>query len=243
MIPVRDVRPRLHLPVLTFGLIALLALVAAGQLLRGQGAWVAQLAFSPARLSAALRGEASLSQALLAVPVSVALHLSWVQLAGDLLYLYVFGDHLEDRFGGLRYALFLVGAVLASAGAQYVFAPDPAAVVVGASGVIAALLGAYLSLWPRQRILSLFPVLFFLTLLEVPAGLFVPIFGLQHLAYMYLPIDGLGYTLPWPSLLGGLGYGLGVGLSIRLLTGTRARPPRPRLSSLPGRPTPLPDED
>lgn len=238
MIPAADIRPRLHLPVVTLALVAALIAAAVAQFLWGRGLWVPRYSFS-----AALLGQEPASELLRAAAVSPLLHVSWPQLVGDVVYLYVFGTHLEDRFGRLRYLAFLFGGLLASDAAQLVFAAGSPVWVLGLSGVLTALLGAYAGLWPTQRILTVFPVLFFLTFIEVPALVFVFVFGAQQLLYPYLPIHELPFVVPWPALFGGLIYGLSIGLGLSLAKLLRRRPPRPRLSSLPGRAPLSEDED
>lgn len=98
----------------------------------------------------------------LSVLTAMFLHGSWLHLLGNMLFLFVFGNNVEDRLGRLRYLLFylLCGYV-----ATYAFAaasPDSTTTLVGASGAIAGVLGAYLVLYPRVRVISLIPFLLFL---------------------------------------------------------------------------------
>lgn len=101
------------------------------------------------------------------------LHGGWFHIAGNMLFLWVFGDNVEDRFGGLKYLLFyaLVGA---GANLAHVYAnPLSHIPTVGASGAVAGVLGAYFLMFPRSRVLCLVPLGFFLSLMEVPAFVFL----------------------------------------------------------------------
>lgn len=109
------------------------------------------------------------------VPVftSMFLHVGWVHFLGNMLYLWVFGDNVEDRMGRGRFILFYLGTGVAAALAQMFVNPTSPVPMVGASGAIAGVLGAYLRLFPRSRVLALVPVFFFLQVMQVPAALFL----------------------------------------------------------------------
>jgi membrane associated rhomboid family serine protease len=106
----------------------------------------------------------------LSAVTSQFLHGSWLHLLGNMLFLWIFGNNIEDRFGKLRYLLFYVGCgVVAAYG--FAFAnPQSREVLIGASGAIAGVLGAYITLFPRARVWSLVPFLFFIPL-RLPAWL------------------------------------------------------------------------
>jgi len=118
-------------------------------------------------------------QPFLSVFTAMFLHGSWLHLLGNLLFLFVFGNNVEDRLGRLRYLLWYLGWGVV---ATYGFAltqPGETSVVVGASGAIAGVLGAYLMLFPRARVISLVPFLFFLPV-PLPAWIVLGVwFGLQ----------------------------------------------------------------
>lgn len=100
----------------------------------------------------------------------IFLHASWLHLIGNMMALWVFGDNIEDSLGHWRYPVFFLLCGMAGAGAEAVFTDDPAVPVIGASGAIAGVMGAYLLLHPRARVLVL--VAFKVPML-VPAGVFV----------------------------------------------------------------------
>lgn len=118
---------------------------------------------------------------LLSALTAMFLHGGWLHLLGNLLFLFVFGNNVEDRLGRLKYLLCYLGWGIA---ATYLFAltvPSSTGVVVGASGAIAGVLGAYLVLFPKARVISLVPFLFFLPV-PLPAWVVLGVwFGLQAL--------------------------------------------------------------
>lgn len=137
------------------------------------------------------------------------IHGNLVHLLGNMLYLWVFGDNVEDRLGSIRYLLFYL-ATGAAATLVYI-ATDAASTIplIGASGAIAGVLGAYFVSFPRSRVLALVPLFFFLHLVEVPAILFLLFWLVLQL------INGLGTLSPgsadvvaWWAHVGGFAAGI-----------------------------------
>jgi rhomboid family protein len=119
---------------------------------------------------------------VLSAVTSLFLHGSWLHLLGNMLFLWVFGNNIEDRFGRLRYLLFYLGCGVV---AMYGFAlahPHSPEVLVGASGAIAGVLGSYLILYPRARVWSLVPLLLFIPL-RLPAWLVLGLWFLLQWIY------------------------------------------------------------
>jgi len=183
--------------------------------------------FVPTRLSAVLSGDADESLAALrSLLTSMFLHGGWLHIIGNLLYLRVFGDNVEDRLGPLGYLLFYLGAGMVGALAQYAVAPSSGVPMVGASGAIAGVLGAYLVLFPSARIVTLFPVFIFLTFIEVPAVVFLGLWAVQQYLYgVWALEDGLGTAggVAWFAHLGGFAVGLLIGFATRLRRRRRRR--------------------
>jgi membrane associated rhomboid family serine protease len=126
------------------------------------------------------------------------LHGSWLHIIGNMWFLWVFGDNVEDRLGKFKYLLFYVLSGLGAAVIQSLVSFLTGAVhvpMVGASGAISGVLGAYLYLFPHARILALVPVFFFLTLMELPAVFFIGMWVFIQI------INGL-ITLPFASMGG-----------------------------------------
>lgn len=101
------------------------------------------------------------------------LHGGWMHLIGNMLYLYIFGDNVEDRFGHSNYLLFYLSCGVAAALAQIFFHPYSKIPMIGASGAIAGVLGAYFLFYPRARVLTLIPLGIFSRIIEIPAFLFL----------------------------------------------------------------------
>jgi membrane associated rhomboid family serine protease len=156
---------------------------------------------------------------------SLFVHGGWLHVLGNMLFLWVFGNNVEDRFGPVRYLLFYL---LVGVAATYGFAftrPDSTEPLVGASGAIAGVLGAYLILYPRARVLSLVPFLFFLPL-RLPAWI---VLGLWFvLQAVYAEGAGMSGGGAVAYLVHVIGFALGV-VYVAVL-GQRLRPPPARPS-------------
>ncbi len=117
-----------------------------------------------------------LAHPLLAWPTiftSMFLHGNWLHIGSNMLFLWVFGDNIEDSLGRFRFVTFYFLCGLAAAIAQVMSAPLSTVPMVGASGAVAGVLGAYLLLFPRNRVLTLIPIFIFFTTVEVPAWLII----------------------------------------------------------------------
>jgi membrane associated rhomboid family serine protease len=104
---------------------------------------------------------------------SMFLHGGWLHIIGNMWFLWIFGDNVEDVLGHLQYLLFYLLCGLAAAATQILTSPDSAVPTIGASGAIAGVMGAYIVKFPHSRILTLVFILIFFTTVEVPAALFL----------------------------------------------------------------------
>jgi membrane associated rhomboid family serine protease len=186
MIPLRDDNPTTLRPVITVGLIVLCVLAFLWQLslgARGEQAILA-LGVVPAvlfGLSAPLTDAAA--PALLTIGTSMFLHGGWMHLIGNMLYLWIFGNNVEDAMGHTRFVLFYLVCGAAAVFAQALPAPQSTIPMIGASGAISGVLGAYLLLYPHARVLVLIPLGAFTQLVYLPAMLVLGLwFGLQLLS-------------------------------------------------------------
>jgi membrane associated rhomboid family serine protease len=109
------------------------------------------------------------------------LHAGWLHLIGNLLSLWIFGDNVEDRMGHGRYLIFYLLTGLVANLAQTTANPGSPVPLVGASGAIAGVMGAYIVLFPRSRVLVLIPIIIFFDIIEVPAIVFLGFWFLLQL--------------------------------------------------------------
>jgi membrane associated rhomboid family serine protease len=162
MIPLRDVIPSRTKPGVTVTLIALNVLIylfQVGLTEQVQEAFIYAFAVVPAYFSFG------------SVFTSMFVHAGFAHLAGNMLFLWIFGDNVEDRMGHVRYLFFYLACGVVAAMSQVVLDPDSLVPMVGASGAIAGVMGAYLVLYPHSRVLMLFPFPVFL--FELPAVAFL----------------------------------------------------------------------
>jgi membrane associated rhomboid family serine protease len=159
---------------------------------------------------------------------SMFLHAGWLHLGGNMLFLWIFGNNVEDRLGRIAYlGFYLVGGLAASA-LQIILGPSSVVPNVGASGAIAAVLGAYIVMFPRARVLTL---VFFISPVELPAAV---VLGSWFVLQLFSGVGGIGDNVNagvayWAHVGG---FAAGVGITFALFRGRRrhglGRPPPPR---------------
>jgi len=137
------------------------------------------------------------------------LHGGWFHILSNLWVLYIFGDNVEARMGGMRYLIFYLLSGVAAGLLQTYILPTSQIPMIGASGAIAGVLGAYLVLFPRSRIASLVPILFIFTIIEIPASLFLLFWFASQLYSGWFAIQGGGASgIAWWAHIGGFIFGL-----------------------------------
>ncbi len=213
MIPLRDVNPSRTIPVVNYSLIALNAAVFFFELSlggRGVNGLVASFGLVPARLTDALAVRDIGLVTILPAFTSMFLHGGWMHIIGNMLFLWVFGDNVEDRFGHLRYGIFYIISGLSAAFLQVWMNPDSTVPMIGASGAIAGVLGAYVVMFPRAKVVTLIPIIFFFPIVEIPAFLFLGIWFLMQMisGYFSLGLGGDAGGVAWWAHIGGFGAGL-----------------------------------
>jgi membrane associated rhomboid family serine protease len=167
---------------------------------------------------ARLLGNAPLAPRELLTPVTAMfLHAGWFHLLGNLLYLYIFGDNVEDTLGHAAYLLFYLCCGVASFAFQLLFHPGSEVPNIGASGAIAGVLGAYFVLFPRARVVTLLPLFVIFTVVEIPALAFL---GLWFLLQFVSGAAALGRSsaaggVAWWAHVGGFVVGMLLLLAIR----------------------------
>ena len=153
--------------------------------------------------------------AWLTILTCIFLHGGWMHFLGNMWFLWIFGDNVEDRFGHLGFAAFYLGTGALASLSHLGLYPDSVIPTIGASGAIAGVMGAYFVLYPRARVLTLVPIFFFLEFFVLPAPLFLGVwFALQFFqGAASLGTDAAGVA--WWAHIGGFVAGALLGLLAR----------------------------
>ncbi len=209
MIPIRDSVRSSHFPIVNYSLIVINFLVFFYELSLGSGLdrFLEQWALVPALVAdqpLAPTGPASSSPPGIATIVtSMFLHGGWLHVLGNMLFLWVFGDNVEDAMGSLRYLIFYLIAGVAAALAQMFMSIDSLLPSLGASGAVSGVLGAYMLLYPRARVLTWVPVLLFLVI-RIPAVIFIGLwFIIQFFQGLLAANDPTLGGVAWWAHIGG----------------------------------------
>jgi len=207
MIPLKDDNPTRTFPFVNYTLIVACVLVFLWEASLGAHMQAAVLSYG--LIPDVLLGDARLPPELAVVPpwatvfTSMFLHGSWMHLIGNMLYLWIFADNVEDRCGHFRFVVFYALCGVAAALAQALPDPDSQIPMVGASGAISGVLGAYLLLFPRAHVLVLAPVL---GLVRMPALLVLGLWFVMQLASELSAPPGAGVA--FRAHIGGFVAGL-----------------------------------
>jgi membrane associated rhomboid family serine protease len=146
---------------------------------------------------------------LLSILVAMFLHGGWLHIAGNMLYLWIFGNNVEDRLGALPYlAFYLLGGIAASA-LELAFGPNSTVPTLGASGAIAAVLGGYIVLFPKARVKTLV-FFFFITWIELPASVVLGVWFVLQLFSGVGSVGGQMSDVAYWAHVGGFVFGLAV---------------------------------
>ena len=226
MLPLRDINPRRTTPVVNVLLIIANIWMFFWEVSLGPNIEpaLAQVAFIPARF---WTYGPSLAE-LIRIFWSMFLHGGWLHLGGNMLYLWIFGDNVEDRLGHFKYILFYLLCGLIATFTHAFFNPNSRMPSIGASGAIAGVLGAYLLMFPKARVVTLIPIIIFFTIREIPA---VIVLGLWFVLQLFVGVESLG--IPEAQNAGGVAYFAHIGgfaagmLLAAVMGGLRARPAYP----------------
>ncbi len=205
MIPLRDTTKSAGFPFVNFTLIIICSLIFLYEVSLGNNmiVFIYEYGLIPADIfSSSPHGE--FYERLYPFFSSMFLHGGWLHLIGNMLFLYIFGDNVEERMGHFRYLVFYITCGLAAAVFQFVTNINSVIPMVGASGAISGVLGAYITYFPRSKILTLVPIFFFIQLIHIPAAVFIFIwFIIQFLS-------GVS-TLGAPKETGGVAFWAHIG--------------------------------
>jgi membrane associated rhomboid family serine protease len=216
VIPIRDANPTQRFPFIT---LALIALNAAAFLLwepitgtpREQNLFFYCNGAIPREITS-LEPIPEVAQAcggksvILSIFTSMFLHGGWLHIIGNMLFLWVFGNNVEDRMGHVVFLLFYLVAGVVAAYAQAAIGASSTVPLIGASGAVAGVLGAYLVMYPRARVLTLV-IFFFITMIELPAlivlGMWFVLQAFQGLGSLGADVGGVA----WFAHIGGFVFG------------------------------------
>ena len=225
MVPLRDDNPTSITPVVTYGLIGLNIAVFVFQLglsREGLDVFFDAWALVPNQLTASFQGalEAPASEWITLVS-SQFLHGGFFHVGGNLLYLWVFGNNIEDRLGHVKFLIFYLGCGALAGLTQWVFDPSSAVPTIGASGAIAGVMGAYILRFPRAYIVTLIPLIIFFTTIRIPAIFFLGFWFAQQALFSIASLStetnlGAGGVAYWAHS-GGFVFGLILGPLLGLM--------------------------
>lgn len=213
MIPLKNLRPRIHFPAVTLALIVINFIVFFYQLTldpRALQSFIMTYSMIPARAQLALaHSHYTLTQGFLPLFTSMFLHGGWLHIIGNMWFLWLFGPNVEDRLGHLPYLGFYLVCGLGAGIAQTLFSLGSTIPGLGASGAIAGVLGAYVVFFPSSRILTLVTLFFWWFFARLPAVLFI---GLWFAVQFLSGIGSLGSAqaggVAWWAHVGGFLLGM-----------------------------------
>jgi len=219
ILPYKDVNPTNSFPYVTVTIIVLNGLLFAGQLsldaMEGFGQSVNQYGFRPVSLLDPGQ-ETPGAHPLLTLILSMFMHGGIVHIVGNMLYLWIYGDNIEDVMGHGFYLMFYIAGGLLATMTHALFHPDSNIPMIGASGAVAAVLGAYLVLYPHAKVKTFVWIFLFITTLYIPAWVLIGFFVATNL---FMGVVSLGSPEPigvaWFAHLGGLAFGLLLALPFR----------------------------
>jgi membrane associated rhomboid family serine protease len=224
-IPLSDENPTSRFPVVTVALIAVNTAIFLFQAITPHGLELAALRFGA--VPYAITHFRSLPEPaafppLLTLLTSMFMHGSLFHLLGNMLYLWIFGNNIEDRLGPVRFILFYFVCGIAAALTHILFQPGSQVPMIGASGAIAGVLGAYFALFPRARVKTFVFLIFYIDVVPLPAGIVLGLWFLLQILNV-----GMGGGVAWFAHVGGFLAGI---LLVRLALGRGFNRPSWRVS-------------
>jgi membrane associated rhomboid family serine protease len=213
MIPLKDRNPRRRFPIVTIILILANILVFLYEISLGVNLerFLFHFSVTPNEIHQALHSNIFKPFVFMTLITSLFLHGGWLHLGGNMLYLWVFGDNVEDKLGHVRFIAFYLLCGI-SASALHIYLQSTSTVTtIGASGAISGILGAYILMFPRARVLTLIPIFIFIQIAELPAYIILGFWFILQFFYGMLSlkhtIAGTG-GVAWWAHIGGFIAGL-----------------------------------
>lgn len=213
MIPIGDSPRTRHFPLLNWVLIIANVLVFVVELGLGPGeleAFISRWAAVPRDVNELLaRPWSANPQVLLTLVSSQFLHGGWLHLISNMLFLWIFGDNIEDVLGTLRYLVLYLASGVAAVLVQSLASGNSTIPLLGASGAIAGVLGAYMILFPGARVSTLVPIFLFFTVIELPAVVLILVWFALQLLSAWAGLQGAAQSgVAWWAHVGGFVAGL-----------------------------------
>jgi membrane associated rhomboid family serine protease len=222
MIPLRHTFPHTSTAYVNRGLVAVNVIAFVAQLFLGAGAEavIRTFGYMPGRLLHPASFGYSPWEVGLTLVTSLFLHGGFVHLFGNMIYLWVFGGAVEDALGHVPYLFFYVACGVIGSLAHTALFPSSMVPSIGASGSIAGVLGAFLALRPRARIVTLFPLVVYWAMAEIPALVFLPVWFAMQFFNGFLSLAAARGTtevagVAWWAHVGGFTFGVLAGLVFR----------------------------
>jgi hypothetical protein len=214
MIPIRHTLPARAVPVVNRALVTANVIVFIAQVMNANAAerLIDIFGFMPARLVDPGRFHYAIWEAALTLVTSLFLHGGFVHLFGNMIYLWVFGGAVEDLFGHVRYFFFYIACGAIGSLTHTLLLPHSIVPSIGASGSIAGVLGAFLVLRPRARIVTLFPLVVYWAMAEIRAALFLPVWFAMQFMNGFASLAAAAHTeevsgIAWWAHVGGFLFG------------------------------------
>ncbi|MBI3579521.1 MAG: rhomboid family intramembrane serine protease [Ignavibacteriales bacterium] len=213
MIPLKDRNPTRRVPIVNIIIIVLNIAVFMYQVFLGRGleGFLYKFGVVPDVISNSISTVQLSPKVFFPLFSSMFLHGGWLHLGGNMLYLWVFGDNVEDKLGRGRYLVFYLLCGIAASVAHIIIDPHSTIPTVGASGAISGVLGAYLLMFPKARVLTLIPIFVFLQFAELPA---LVVLGFWFVMQFFNGLISLGYEtagmggVAWWAHIGGFVAGM-----------------------------------
>jgi membrane associated rhomboid family serine protease len=208
MLPLYDSLRTSRIPLVNWALIALNGLVffyELGLTESGLNGFINTWGLVPVHLTS----NTTNLEAWLNVFTAMFIHGGWLHILSNMWVLFIFGDNVENRMGGTNYLYFYLLSGIAAALLQAFLLPTSSIPMVGASGAIAGVLGAYMLLFPQARVVSLVPIFFIFTTVELPAVIFLLLwFGIQLFSGVMTLGGAAGSGVAWWAHIGGFLFGI-----------------------------------